>query len=89
MLDGLGEHKGLLEFTLRSSEYDWDKDKLLEQGGFTFPNLELLRIENGSPIAQKNNLPKLDKLKALEIINTYIDQPLSKNKLKHVRLISC
>ena len=82
-LEGLGEHKHLLDFTF--CEYDWSKETIQKQGGFPFPNLQLLRIENGSPITHKNNLPYLDKLKTLEIINTFIDQPLSKNKFKNLR----
>ena len=84
-LEGLGEHKRLLDLTLGSCEYDWSEDTNKNQGGFPFPNLQVLRIENGTPIMQKNNLPYLDKLKTLEIIDTFIDQPLSKNKFKNLR----
>ena len=84
-LEGLYEHKGLQELILSSCEYDWGNKTVLKQRGFAFPNLELLRIENGSPITEKNNIPKLEKLKVLEIFDTYIDQPLTKNKFKHLR----
>ena len=36
-LEGLGEHKRLLDLTLGSCEYDWSEDTNKNQGGFPFP----------------------------------------------------